>query len=187
MIPIFEQGPGRGIGHSLEGFVARFDEICLEHLKQKRALAFAFIFYDRSDETTRHLLHNQGVFTQLDRLSGTNLSIFYLHTGSERAVEHFNAGFLSLLGVEETARTPCVVFFRVESDRLEDIKVVSLDNSDLIHGFHELYEVIRHYIEGTLPTMKGRYLRWMAVGGKFVSLEVFRAALRKVLSLFIIG
>lgn len=185
MIPIFEQGSGRGIGHSLESFAARFDQICAEHLKNKRASAFAFIFYDRHDEALRQLLHEQGVFTQLDRLAGKSLSVFFLHTGSDKALQLFNEGFLTILGVEESAITPCVVFFTLRSsDRIDNVRVVSLDQADLVHGFHELYQVIQDYIAGNVGGGQ-RHLRWVRTSGEFVGLEVLRAAIRKVLALFV--
>jgi hypothetical protein len=56
MIPIFEQGPGKGMGHSLRSFHERFDKIYREHIHVGRAKAFAFIFYDFTDEHLRRLL-----------------------------------------------------------------------------------------------------------------------------------
>ena len=46
MIPIYEGSSGRGVGHTFSSFRRRFDQICQEHLAEKRAQAFAFIFYD---------------------------------------------------------------------------------------------------------------------------------------------
>ena len=115
MIPIYEQGSGNGIGHGLDSFLNRFDFICAEHRKEGRAKAFAFIFYDFTDKAIRHILKNQGVFAKLDRLSGKELSVFYLHTGTRHAIETFNINFLAALGVEDRASLPCVVFFRYEN------------------------------------------------------------------------
>lgn len=184
MIPIFEQGQGKGIGHDLDSFIARFDSICKEHIQGKRAKAFAFILYDFVDHDLKQILKDQGVFAKLDRLSGNSLSLFYLHTGTRNAFQIFNTAFLSKLGVEG-ATTPCVVFFRLKNDKFEDIAVAQLDHADLIHGFNELYGVIEHYIK-TDSSRFGeglRSLKWIKNWGGFIAIEAFRAALKKAFEL----
>lgn len=187
MIPIYEQGGGKGIGHGLPSFLQRFGEICAEHLDKGRAKSFAFIFYDFSDQTIRKILKDQGVFVQLDRLSGKDLSVFYLHTGKWASVEAFNAHFFSVLGIEGHATLPCVVFFRVRKGTIEDIEIAQLESTDLIHGFHELYGAIQQYLSA-MPAASpepSRAIRWLKGGAKFLSVELFRAALKKgVESLF---
>ena len=182
MIPIFEQGQGKGIGHSLRSFRERFDKICSEHIHAGRAKAFAFIFYDFTDQHLKRLLKDQGVFVQLDRLAGDKLSIFFLHTGSRRSVEAFNQQFLSQLGIAESVTLPAVVFFKVKEGELTDIAVVELDNSDLIHGFKELYDVIEKYIADELAAVDHgpRAIRWLKSGAKFISTEAFAAFLGRV-------
>ncbi|GIL05786.1 MAG: hypothetical protein BroJett031_23060 [Betaproteobacteria bacterium] len=183
MIPIYEQGEGRGIGHGLDTFLDRFDAICKEHLQTNRAKAFAFIFYDFVDQDLRRILKNQGVFTQLDRLAGHDLSVFYLHTGRRDVVAKFNTVFLSKLGVNDRAAPPCVVFFRFKKNSIEDVAIAQLDNADLVHGFHELYGVIERYIKNDVNQMSMglRSLKWIKSGASLVTLEVFRAALKKAL------
>jgi hypothetical protein len=146
MNPIFEQGKGNSIGHGFNSFSQRFDAICQEHLEARRARAFAFIFYDFKDAALRRMLKDQGVFAKLDRLSGTELSTFYLHTGTRSAVKTFNQQFLSALGVADEAELPCVIFFKFSEDHIEDIEIVQLDSANLIHGFHELYSAIDRYL-----------------------------------------
>ena len=186
MIPIYEQGIGNGIGHGLQSFLRRFDEICAEHLAKGRAKSFAFIFYDFTDQAIRKILKNQGVFAQLDRLSGTELSVFYLHAGTKAAVEAFNAHFFSALGIEGQATLPCVVFFRVQKGAIEDIEIAQLESADLVHGFHELYGAIHQYLSASpaASTEPSRAIRWLKGGAKFLSVEVFRAALKKGFELF---
>lgn len=185
MIPIYEQGQGKGIGHGLDSFITRFDAICKEHIQKKCAKAFAFIFYDFVDQDLRQILKDQGVFAKLDRLSGSDLSIFYLHTGTRHAIQKFNAAFLEKLGVDG-ASPPCVVFFRLNGDKFEDIAVAQLDNADLMHGFNELYGVIESYIKSgsSRPGEGLRALRWLKSGGGFIAIEVFRAALKKAFEMF---
>jgi hypothetical protein len=185
MIPIYEQGRGRGIGYTLDSFVDRFDAICREHVEGKRAKAFAFIFYDFRDQDIRQVIKDQGVFTKLDRLAGTNLSIFYLNMGRKNTITKFNDEFLSKLEVTDKARPPCVVFFKLEKDRIEDVAVAQLDNANLLHGFHELYGVIERFIETVMneSAIGLRSLKWLRSGGRFIALEVFRAVLKKALDL----
>lgn len=181
MIPIYEQGQGKGIGHVLSSFLERFNNICAAHLAAGRARAFAFIFYDFTDEAIRRILKSQGVFAQLDRLSGKDLSVFYLHAGTKRAIETFNQKFLVALGVEEQATLPCVVFFRFENSQIKDIEIVQLESADLIHGFSELYQAIDTYIkqQPKATKEKSKALKWFGNSAKFISVEVFRLALKK--------
>jgi len=183
MIPIFEQGSGKGIGHSVASFTARFESLCHEHMESGRARAFAFIFYDFGDQTFRAILKDQGVFAKLDRLSGRDLSIFYLHTARRSVVERFNAAFLEKLGIASDIQLPCLVFFRVNGDQVTDIRVAQFEGSDLIHGFHELYGAIERYKNEDLGGAAGqsKYVQWFVSGVKFVSIEVFRAWLKVTL------
>jgi hypothetical protein len=183
MIPIFEQGRGKGIGHGLESFLKRFDSICAEHLASKRALAFAFIFYDFHDDALRKILKDQGVFAKLDRLSGEKISIFYLHAGSKNAVAAFNEHFYRTLVAEGTATLPCVVFFRIDSGSIRDIETTQLESSDLIHGFTELYDIVEAYLSRqTKRLAQTEKASSMArKGAQFLSVEIVRAGLRELL------
>lgn len=183
MIPIFEQGDGRGIGHSSASFRKQFGMLCKEHIQSDRAKGFAFIFYNFHDYEFKNILKDQGVFAQLDRLSGNHLSVFYLHQGGHYATTRFNKYFLSRVGVEEPVRLPCVVFFTVSNDLIEDFKVAELQSSSYIHGFHELYGVIERYIEEDLisQTESSKYLRWLKGSAKFISIETFRTLLISML------
>jgi len=183
MIPIYEQGTGHGIGHSLHSFMSRFELLCQEHLREGRARAFAFVFYDFWDEEIRRILRDQGVFAQLDRLSGANLSLFYLHAGRKGTVDRFNAELLQRLGVDTDVRLPCVIFFHVRENTIEDVTIAQLESANLIHGFHELYGIIERYISGTLGDIRSEpsYLRLIRSGTQFIGIELFRALLRNVL------
>lgn len=186
MIPIYEQGSGNGIGHGLSSFLRRFDQICTEHLSEGRAKSFAFIFYDFTDQAIRKILKNEGVFAQLDRLSGKELSVFYLHAGAKTTIEAFNAYFFSELGIEGQATLPCVVFFRIRESTIEDVEIAQLESADLIHGFSELYGAIQQYLSAkpAASAESSRSIRWLKGGVKFLSVELFRAALKKGMELF---
>jgi hypothetical protein len=181
MIPIYERGSGNGIGHSLSSFLQRFDEICAEHLAQERAKSFAFIFYDFTDQALRRILKNQGVFAQLDRLADSQMSIFYLHAGTRASVEAFNTHFFRALGVEGHATLPCVVFFRVHEGAIEEAEIAQLESADLVHGFTELYGAVQQYLSAqpASPAKPSRAICWLKGSARFLSVEVFRAALKK--------
>jgi hypothetical protein len=183
MVPIFEQGTGRGIGHNVDSFRRRFAAICEEHVNSGRAKAFAFIFYDFTDESLCRLLHDQGVFTQLDRLAGDKLSIFFLHSGTRKIVESFNSEFLSQLGLPGNVALPAIVFFKLEGEEIADISVAQLNSSDLIHGFHEVYQIIQSYIADKIqPTQVQRHsIRWIKSTLKFIGSEMFQAMLERLL------
>jgi hypothetical protein len=187
MFVIQEQGRGKGIPHGLDSFLERFDAICQEHLKAQRAKAFAFIFYDFADGDFRKILKDQGVFVQLDRLAGKNLSVFYLNSGKKAAVERFNSAFLSKLGVKDNVTLPCVVFFKVTKDGIEDVAVAQLDNSDLMQGFHELYGAIDRYIRtgANEAGIGSRALKWVNGGGIIIGVVVFKEVLAKAFELIV--
>lgn len=149
MVPIFEQGKAVGIGHSYESFVTRFKQICEQHLREKRAKAFAFLFYDFTNEAIRKILKDQGGFAQLDRLSGTDLSVFYLHSNSKILQQKFNQLFLYAFEVDTNVSMPLVLFvkFDAQVDEITDLQVVFLEQSNYQYAFQELYETMRLYIE----------------------------------------
>lgn len=186
MIPIHEEGSGNGIGHGLSSFLRRFDEICSEHLAKGRAKSFAFVFYDFTDQAIREILQDHGVFTRLDRLSGRELSVFYLHARKKRTIRAFNAHFFSALGIEGQVMLPCVVFFRVLEGAVEDVEIAQLESADLIHGFHELHDAIQQYLvaKPAAPALPSRTIRWLKGGAKFLSIEAFRAVLPKAMESF---
>jgi hypothetical protein len=147
MVPIFEQGQGQGIGHTFNTFLTRFIEICDEHLKSDRAKAFAFILYDFHDEATRDILRNQGGFTRLDRLSGHDLSVFYLHSDNKKLLKAFNDIFLQLFDIPAHRQLPFVLFFKIEDKDAKEVEVIELEQSNLMFAFDELYSVIESYVD----------------------------------------
>ncbi len=181
MYTIFEQGSGQGIGHGMDSFLKRFEEIAIEHYRTKRANSFAFIFYDFENHEFKRIMKDQGVFAKLDRLSGNELTIFYLHSGSNHSIERFNSTLIEALGVDDKARPPCVVFCKATKDGFNDISVALLESTDLIHGFHELYDVINNYISGNPKSQEPKYIRRVKGSLKFVSLESIKAIVREAL------
>jgi hypothetical protein len=149
MIPIFEQGQGNGIGHSFLTFLSRFIEICEEHLENSRAKSFAFILYNFRDDSTKKVLRNQGGFARLDRLSGRDLSVFYIHSDNKKIINAFNDIFLGAFEIEKKSRLPFVLFFNVTDREVTNVKIVELEQSNILFAFEELYSIIENYIERT--------------------------------------
>ncbi|QXP55186.1 hypothetical protein H0I25_14005 [Cellulophaga sp. HaHa_2_95] len=156
MIPIFEQGHQQGIGHGYNSFLKRFIDICENHLKNKRAKSFAFILYDFHDKQIRDILKSQGGFAKLDRLSGSELSVFYIHSDNKKLVKAFNRIFVGAFEIKNTAELPCVLFFKMEDGDVDDVQIVELEQTDKMFAFQELYNTIENYLKNSknLPTPK---------------------------------
>jgi hypothetical protein len=181
LVPIFEQGKGQGIGYeNVKSFTSRFEKICEEHKTKSLAKSFAFIFYDFHDEALRRIIRDVGVFAQLDRLAGKELSIFYLHSSTERAVQKFNKSISSSLGLDKNMELPCIVFFKLSDSGFTDIIVANLDNTNLIHGFREIYVAVEKYLSNNGEVSKSdlKFIRWIKSSTKFVTFEVLRNSIR---------
>lgn len=129
MHPIQLQEGSRGIGMGYEQFVRTFTATCNEHLNEGRARAFAFVFYDMSNGIVRRALTEAHGFKALHEQSGSEMTLFYLHDKAVAAHwRSFNREFLDALGVADQAIPPCVVFFRVHGDEIEDVSIYKVDD-----------------------------------------------------------
>ncbi len=129
MIPIYEQGKGQGIGYGFNDFLRRFVTICEEHQHDQRARAF--ILYDFENKAIRKVLKLQGGFARLDRLSGHDLSIFYLHGASRDIFRAFNEIFMSSFGLSQTHQLPLILFFNLRDGGVEDVEVYPLEQDNI--------------------------------------------------------
>ena len=156
MIPIFEQGHQEGIGHGFDSFLRKFIDICETHLKDGRAKSFAFILYDFHDEQIRDILKSQGGFAKLDRLSGSELSVFYIHSDNKEFVTAFNEIFVGAFEIENTAELPCVLFFKMNDGDVEDLQIIELEQTNKMFAFQELYSTIQSYLKDSknLPVLE---------------------------------
>lgn len=181
MIEIYESGSGGGIGHGLQDFMDRFDQICRDHIKDKRAKSFAFIFYNFGDKNLQKVLRNRGVFAKLNDLSGDEVSVFTLHARSAHAVEAFNLMFLSVLGVPDT-KPPCVVFFKLVDNQIGDVQVVTLDSPDLVHSLDELKSILGDYLkaEKEATGRSEKYWKFSRGVGKFVAIEAVKEGIKAI-------
>jgi hypothetical protein len=209
MIPIYEQVAGDEIGYRVNSFLRRFDTLCAEtieagtneagqpeagDIKEGRAAAFAFFFYDCQNQGLRQIMSDEGVVDRLERLAAGDLHLFYLHASKPKSIQRFNTEFLTALGAEETVQLPCVVFFRYQQNAnqgqqaedqaaIRDVAIAQVDNTNLPHGFKELYGAITHYKaqEPNPAPELYRHLKWIEPAGEADSLEAVRAGLRRTL------
>jgi hypothetical protein len=179
MIPVFEQGKGEGIGHSYHHFLNHFLNICNDHIENDRAKSFAFILYNFYDDHIRTILKKQGVFAELDRLSGNELSIFYLNSDEQDLIESFNTIFLGAFEVEDKLKKPFVLFFKIYGNEVEDVVIVELEQSDLTFAFKELYDIIQKYLARRVKNRKQIKSKISKIGPLFSSIN--RIALEKLI------
>lgn len=147
MIPIYEQGKGEGIGYGLDNFLSRFISICEQHKKDLRAKAFAFILYDFENEAIRKVLKLQGGFARLDRLSGRDLSIFYLHSGNRGIFRAFNEIFMGAFDLKKSYHLPLILFFNLEDGDVENVDVFPLQQDNLAFAFDEVFRIVEDYVK----------------------------------------
>lgn len=129
MHPIQMQEGDRGIGMGYTAFISRFEAICQEHLHEGRARAFAFVFYDMTNGVVRRALHDAHGFRLLHEKTGKDITLFYLHDlAIEAHWRSFNRTFMNALGVEGQTAPPCIVFFRVHGEDIEDVSIYRIDD-----------------------------------------------------------
>ncbi len=117
-------------------------------MREKRARAFAFIFYNMSDGPVRKALKADG-FKVLNAASGKDVTIYYLHEGAEFQMNQFNRQFLRVLNIREQASPPCMAFFRVSGESIEDVDIKTIEPSLLDSHIivQQMEQHIRDYIK----------------------------------------
>lgn len=113
-------------------FVDAFASICHKHQRAGRARAFAFVFYDMTHGVVRTALKQADGFRRLHDKTGHDVTLFYLHDSALEDHWHaFNAEFMKALGVEGQVNTPCMVFFRVADENIEDVSIYAIDEKSV--------------------------------------------------------
>lgn len=172
MYTIFEQGKQKGIGHGYESFLRKFISICESHLENDRAKSFAFLLYDFHNHEIREILKSQGGFAKLDRLSGKELSIFYIHTDNKKLIKSFNRVFIGAFEIENIAELPYVLFFKVADGDVKDVEIVELEQSNMMFAFQELYTTIEEYIENSEKLSKPKKNKFVKTFKKVKTMSV---------------
>ncbi|NUF17402.1 hypothetical protein, partial [Acinetobacter lactucae] len=173
-----------GIGCDINTFLTHFYTIASHHIRMRRAKNFAFIFYDFTDKEFKRVLKREGIFARLDRLSGNDMTIFYIHTGSSMETMHkFNQKFMQLFGLQKDSPLPCIVFCRTDDTGFRDISIADLSSFDSMTYFHELYDSVEKYIQDGSEAVNNQYT-WFKRVNKFVALEVVKAFITKIIESF---
>lgn len=136
MNPIFTIENKHNInGYRYDTFIEHFDSICQEHLETGRAKKFAFIVYD-FHSPTHEVLQNNGVFTELDRLSGKNITIFYLdgqlnrkRNNQNKLYNNFNRILIELAG-QNIHNIPFIVFFDFKDGDVVKFRCYEIRNNE---------------------------------------------------------
>jgi|TARA_B110000211_G_scaffold228597_1_gene285066 hypothetical protein len=155
MFPIHEKKGDNVIGCSFQEFSSRFIEICNEHIENDKAKAFAFIFWDFKNDKLQHILNSynglrSNEFTKLDRLSGQELTIFYLDSNNKRLFHQFNRFFIRKFQDANhrnlSLTLPFIVLFKVKKERIIDAEFVMLNQKEINSAFDDLYIHIDEYL-----------------------------------------
>jgi len=80
MIPIVANKEHSFDAESFESYIMETTKM---HKEQGRALAFAFIIYDFDNHTINQILKKEDYWSSLDKISGRNLSVFYINSQSD--------------------------------------------------------------------------------------------------------
>lgn len=147
MNPIFTISNTNNLnGYSYDEFTSQFEKICEDHINTGRAKKFAFIVYDFHSET-QQVLKDIGAFVELDRLSGKNITIFYLDgqlnnkvNKQNKLYKNLNQTFLSLTG-ESIEKIPFIVFFDFIDGEIENFVCYSV-RDDYKFILHDLGKAI---------------------------------------------
>lgn len=143
MNPIWiKQINARGVGYDYNQLIERFIQICNDHKETGRAKAFAVILYALESAELAQLLDDRDTFTRLDRLSGKDLTVFYLDYQSRAILDQFNDTFARLFDVPSDTHLPYVVFFSLENDDAVAISYRELTDLKPEFVYHELYSLI---------------------------------------------
>jgi hypothetical protein len=184
MYPVIEVQSAGTKRYGIKDFGCRLAETFGSDAQMESAAAYAFIFYNSSDEAICQVLDDRSTLMYLDRLTGKDFHVFFLDTNRSADIDSFNNRFLGALGVEPPCALPSVVLFRRRHDDIVDVKVIESLPSHNSLAFHELCRIFSLYVENSLPSGSHQGANsnsWLPWIGKTVAQEAVRMALREVL------
>jgi hypothetical protein len=164
MLQISENlGPHRR-GISFDEFESRLVATCEAHRAQGRALAFAFILFDRRHAHFRRMLEQDAYWEALHELSGRNLSVFSFDLRSDvpRSPNRLAAKEWSSIidGSDELPadrlseyfdglrldRLPCVLFFQVDGNQVVGSFGVRVSAEGIESAYNDLSDVLNRAV-----------------------------------------
>lgn len=175
MYPIYIEKRRTGEGISVENFVKKFKEICSTHQKEGRASSFAFIIHDFTNPEISKVLDDKNYFNALDEISGSNLTVFYLHLTSEKnkkieflgeqrlvrdLTNEMNNFLVEQFELDREISTPAILFFQIKERQIIDFFFCSLTERTTEKAFLEIENLIKKsvsVIKQIAPANKENY------------------------------
>ena len=160
MIGICLEGHDERHEYEADEFEARFLEICEEHRRSGRALAFAFLLYDVRNAEMLKVLRDSDYWRALDHLSGAYLTVFSFQAvepQEDYAVERRGMSGItgaadlgmknqlilrSYFPLEGHLSLPALLFFQVEGGEIVNYYLWQLTQQRVEDAFIELREAI---------------------------------------------
>ena len=153
-----------------EGFLKDIVQTSIEHKKQKRALAFAFLVYNFESPHVAKILEDKYYWNSLHRIAGHYLSIYYIHSDFDylndkkvyfsrgdvgKAYNHFY-GYKTQGGpsdialpvlkqffnIDERIKLPALIFFQIDDQNISDTIFIELKEQQIEASFLELKEIL---------------------------------------------
>jgi len=155
---------------SIESFEQNMIQICEEHKKEKRALAFAFLIYDFTNANLRKVLNDEEYWMALNQISGENLTVFSLNYKPKRedllGGEKSYYGFQYLTSIQTTRNLttesnkiadkyfegtnitfPSLLFFQVNENLITDSLLIKLKEKNIEDSFNEIKDYIKAAVD----------------------------------------
>jgi len=161
MYNIYENNIDKGLDLGL--FNKRMIDICNEHRRQNRAMAFAFILYDFENPQVFKILNDMEYWIALNKISGKYLTIFSLNyqLPQKDSTLHglvpipimvspsvaTNGLIRKYFGSDLVVTYPAILFFQVSHDSVVDSLLVTLVEEHIESAFLELKDYIKRAVE----------------------------------------
>jgi hypothetical protein len=169
MYTIFQNSTEEGF--DLESFSKRMIDICNDHRKQNRAMAFAFILYDFQNPQVWKVLNDREYWLALNAISGKFLTVFslnyrpperrkrrrddsdtYIHMLTDirttfNPSEGTNALIDKYFGEQLEVSYPAILFFQVNQNAVVDSLLIELREQEIEPAFLEMQEYIIRAVE----------------------------------------
>ncbi len=124
-----------------------FMDICANHHKNARALAFAFILYDFEHPQIAKVLEDQHYWNALNKISGKYLTVFSFRLNSFGTFDDSRAFIKEQFGVDLPEENPSILFFQVSDKRISDSFMVEIKADMIEPAFNEVKEVLLAMIQ----------------------------------------
>jgi len=158
MIPIYLHRSGDKSGLNFKDFESEILQICKQHRRDGRALAFALLLYDFTSPGVWKVLDDQRYWLAIDKAAGKTISIFSIHTPpwliqrkeskSLGAIREDDPGAPMRSIIEKyfplggEVHTPGLAFFQVADGNVTDAYFVKIRAKRVEDIFDEILEIV---------------------------------------------